>query len=62
MIESAQIAARIKPPQDEAKGPVAYPWEDTSGEGAASALESLKRLEQRRSQGQPRDDERPASD
>jgi hypothetical protein len=62
MIESAQIAARIKPPQDETRSPVAYPWEDSSGEGSASALETLKKFEQRRTQGRPRDDERPASD
>jgi hypothetical protein len=62
MIESAQIAARVQPPQDDPKSPVAQPWKDSSGEGAASALESLRKLEQRRLQDQPPQEERPASD
>ena len=63
MIHTAQAAARIQPaPDDETRGPVASRWKDSSGEGAASALESLKLLEQRRLQDQPQDDERPASE
>ena len=36
------------------------PWQTGSGEGAASALESLRTLERHRGQGQPRDDRRSA--
>ncbi len=36
-------------------------WQDGSGEGAASALDSLRKLEQHRSRGQPQDDRQQAS-
>ena len=64
MIQTAQqLAAGIKPPpEDDEPVPAAFPWKDSSGEGAASALESLKKLEERRNRGKPQEDERPAAD
>lgn len=48
-------------PADQDAGRFAVPWEDSSsGEGAASALESLRKLEQSRNYAQPADD-RPAA-
>jgi hypothetical protein len=46
---------------DTPRRPVPPAWEDSSGEGAASALESLKKLEQSRRTGRPAE-ERPGAD
>jgi hypothetical protein len=50
-----------KPVTDDEAGRSVSPWEDSSGEGAASALESLRKLEQSRNPGQ-RPEEKPAAE
>ena len=63
MIQTAQqLATGIEPSEDDKTSPVAPAWEDSSGEGAASALESLRKLEERRSSAKPQEEERPAAD
>jgi hypothetical protein len=62
MIKPTQNPPRDEPDQNAARKRSPAPqWEDSSGEGAASALESLRKLEQRRIPTRPKDD-RPASD
>ncbi|MDP3759579.1 MAG: hypothetical protein Q8R01_03545 [Ramlibacter sp.] len=46
---------------DSRRRPQPPAWEDSSGEGAASALESLRKLEQSRRSNRPADD-RPAAE
>jgi hypothetical protein len=43
-------------PQDRLRGSSPPEWKDNSGEGAASALESLRKREQSRRSARPSDD------
>jgi len=61
IMKPAKIPAEEKPAPEQDAGNSTLPWEDSSGEGAASALESLRKIEQSRSNTQPADD-RPAAE
>jgi hypothetical protein len=54
IMKPAPTPSREIPVKDKRKQ--AEPWEDSSGEGAASALESLRKLEQNRKKSKPAED------
>jgi hypothetical protein len=60
-MKTAPLPVREKPVPEQDAGRPVIPWEDSTGEGAASALETLRKLEQTRSSTQPVDD-RPAAE
>lgn len=56
-MKPAKIPIEEKPAPEQDAGNSTLPWEDSSGEGAASALESLRKIEQSRNNTQPADDQ-----
>ena len=61
IMKPAPPPASEQPATDKDASRPGFPWEDSSGEGAASALESLRKLEQTRSDSQPAED-KPAAE